>query len=84
MVFNGAGLSLGRRDYLGQGHQDLWFLTVTAVIRTENLLEIKNRHCGENICLCATSSQRVKPRTPLAASNQDVALLQKGWWQEKD
>lgn len=78
MVFNGAGISLGRRDYLGQGHQDLWFLAVTAVIKTENFLEMKNRRCGETICLCATSSQRVKPRTALAASHPDMAILQKG------
>lgn len=49
MVFNGAGLSPGRRDYLGQGHQDLWFLTFTAVIKPETLLEMKNRHCGDHL-----------------------------------
>lgn len=83
VVFDGSGLSLSRRDFLGQGHQDLWFLTVTAVIKTENLLEMRNRHCGETICLCATSSWHIKPGTPLAASHQDMAVLQKGWWQEK-
>lgn len=44
---------------------------------------MRNRHSGETICLCATSSRCIKPRTPLAASHQDVAVVQKGWWQEK-
>lgn len=63
-MFNGACLSLGRRDYLGQGHRDLWFLTVTAVIKTEklqeNLLETENMHCGRDhlsLCLFLTTDQ---------------------------
>ena len=57
MVFNGACLSLGRRDYLAQGLRDLWFPTVTAVTKTEklqeDLLETENVRCGrDHLSLC--------------------------------
>lgn len=56
-MFNGACLSLGRRDYLGQGCRDLWFLIATAVTKPEklqeNLPETENMHWGrDHMSLC--------------------------------
>lgn len=58
---------IGQASHLGQGHQHLWFLTVTAVTKPENLPEMKNRHCGETIvhphtCQAQVSTCSLPPR----------------------